>query len=126
MTKKSLQLKFADIDIEGNLAICRPAIGEDLGKAAVDQCVGVIERHIPGDWHLVLDMKNSCSLQLPAIHALRDNPRIASLQVVCYRRVTDVVMTQTLDMIHKPGGLASSLDQARQWLDDQDAVNLAG
>lgn len=126
MIMKSLKLKFADIDIEGELAICRPVNGVDMSKAAIEQCMGVIESHIPGDWHLVLDMKNPCSMQLLAIHALRDNPRIATLQVVCYRRVTDVVMAQSLDMIHKPGGLASSLDQARQWLDDQDAVNLAG
>lgn len=120
MEKRKLQDGILEID--GGLVVFRPDEGVDLSARTCQECTAIIERRVKEEWDLVIDMVNPASMTLQAILTLRDNPRINSLLMICYRKVTQVVARQSLDMIGKPGGIVSSIDEAREWVENNRSV----
>jgi len=119
-----LETPAAELEIDKDLLIIRPREGVDIDAGACLECMDIAAAHFDNDWALVIDMVKPSSMQLAAIHAIRDNPRINRVVVVCYRNVTELAMRQSLEMVDKPGTTATSLDEARRWIDRDRAVGL--
>lgn len=120
----TLETPAAELEIDKDLLIYRPFEGVDIDTGACLECMDIAAAHFNGDWALIIDMVNPSSIQLGAVHAIRDNPRIDRVAVVCYRKVTEMAMCQSLEMIDKPGTTVTSLSEARRWIDRDRAVGL--
>lgn len=113
---KEIDLGFTKLEIYDDYVIARARDGVDMALTMHQQAMEAVGKEIEDPWGMIIDMVNSYSVQLPVIHAIRDNQDIHSVAIVCYREASKVSMRQAADMIEKPAILACNLDEARDWI----------